>query len=128
MKNPYHSKSKRDQTLKNILEAYRREYRTTASGRRVAWDEPGEESDNPDVRRHNAFARSFQSKQDARTRLKQKGKVPTRGGKPIFERAELLNEELNSFLIEFRGLYHSNKTMQFKEWIKVFAKLLDDLG
>lgn len=129
MRKPYHSQSKLDR-VKRLLEAYRKSsYRTTVSGRRVAWDEPGEEDHNPDVQRHNALlAGRFQRKQDARNRLKQQGKVPTKKGKPIFERAELLNEELNTFLAEFRSVYQSNRTMRFRDWIKVFSKLLADLG
>lgn len=61
-------------------------YRTTASGRRVMRDEPDEaeqlrQSDeiarNPKVRAERNAA--------ARARLKAKGKVPTRNGKPVFE-------------------------------------------
>ena len=37
-----------------LVESYRRQYyRTTGSGRRVSWDEPGERDDNPDVIAHN---------------------------------------------------------------------------
>jgi hypothetical protein len=128
MKNLYHSNSKIERA-KRLLEAYRTSNsRTTVSGRRVRWDEPGEEDDNPDVQRHNAFiAKGIQRKQDAKDRLKQKGKVPTKQGKPIFEKAEPLNEELNRFLLEFRGLYNTNRTMRFRDWIKVCSKLLDDL-
>ena len=128
MKNLYHSNGKLERA-KRLLEAYRKSsYRTTVSGRRVRWDEPGEEDDNPDVIKHNAFfAKQRQRKEDAKERLKQKGNVPTKKGKPIFEKAEMLNEDLNRFLLEFRGLYNTNRTMRFRDWIKVVSTLLDDL-
>lgn len=128
MKNLYDSNLKIDRA-KRLLEAYRKSSsRTTVSGRRVRWDEPGEEDHNPEVQSHNAFiAKDIQRKEDAKEQLKQKGRVPTKKGKPIFEKAEPLNEELNRFLLEFRGLYNTNRTMRFREWIKVCSKLLDEL-
>ena len=52
-------------------------YRTTYSGRKVQWDEPGED-DTTEVRRHNAFlAQKLKQKRDAKERLKSKGAVPT---------------------------------------------------
>ena len=128
MKNLYHSKSNLERG-KRLLEAYRKSSsRTTVSGRKVRWDEPGEEDDNPDVIKHNAFiAKGIQRKEQGKESLKQKGRVPTKKGKPIFEKAEPLNEELNRFLLEFRGLYNTNRTMRFRDWIKVCSQLLDDL-
>lgn len=128
MKNLYHSNSNLERG-KRLLEAYRKSSsRTTVSGRKVCWDEPGEEDDNPDVIKHNTFiAKGIQRKEDAKQQLKQKGRVPTKKGKPIFEKAEPLNEELNRFLLEFRGLYNTNRSMRFRDWIKVCSQLLDDL-
>lgn len=117
------------QAIRRLIEAYRNSgYRTTVSGRRVAWDEPGEQDDNPDVKRHNAFyAQQHQRKKEARDRLKKKGRVPTKAGKPIFEKVQPLTEDLNSGLRTLRGLYYSNKSMRFKEWLKAMAYLFDDL-
>lgn len=69
-----------------LLEIYRNyNYRTTSSGRKVQWDEPGE-GDSPEVRRHNEFlAQKRQRRANAQDRLKRKGIVPTRGGQPMFE-------------------------------------------
>ena len=52
---------------------------------RVRWDEPDEE-DSPEIRRHNAaLERARNKRQDAKERLKSKGAVPTKVGKPIFK-------------------------------------------
>jgi len=128
MKNLYHSSNNLDRA-KRLLEAYRKSSsRTTASGRRVRWDEPGEEDHNPEVQSHNAFiVKGLQRKEQGKESLKQKGRVPTKKGKPIFEKAEPLHEDLNRFLLDFRGLYNTNRTMRFQDWIKVVSKLLDDL-
>jgi hypothetical protein len=114
--------------LQRIQEIYRSsQYRTTAKGRKVTWDEPGED-DTPEVRRHNAFiAQKLQRKQDAKERLKTKGKVPTKNGKPIFEGDLVVTEDVAQVLMSFRRLYQSNRPMRFRDWIKVVAELLDDL-
>ena len=110
--------------LQRILEIYRSsQYRTTGSGRKVRWDEPGE-NDTPEVRRHNSFlARRLKQKQDAKERLKSKGAVPSRNGKPIFEGSG----DVQQFALSFRRHYYSSRPMRFKEWIEVVAELLNDL-
>lgn len=112
--------------LQRILEIYRRsQYRTTTSGRKVRWDEPGE-SDTPEVSRHNAFLnQKHQQKKDAQDRMKTKGIVPTKQGKPIFEGDLVVTEDLQQVLMVFRRLYQSNRPMRFREWIKTVAELLD---
>lgn len=114
--------------LQRILEIYRRnQYRTTTSGNRVAWDEPGE-GDTSEVRRHNAFVtRKFQQKRQAKERLKSKGAVPIRDGKPIFEEPMAIDEGVQEVLMSFRRAYQSNRPMRFREWIAVVAGMLDDL-
>lgn len=118
----------RSRTLERLLEIYRRnEFRTTTSGRRVAWDEPGE-SDSAEIRQHNAaLAKQLQKKRDAKERLKRKGAVPTRNGKPVFEDALVVTEDVSRVLAGFRRLYQSNRSMRFKDWIQVMVELLDDL-
>ncbi len=118
----------RTQVIQRLLEIYRSSnYRTTSKGRKVAWDEPGED-DTPDVQRHNAFlAKKHQQKTDAKDRLKSKGAVPTKDGKPIFEGSEMVTEDLQQVLMSFRRQYQSNRPMRFREWIKVVAGMLDDL-
>ena len=102
-------------------------YRTTAKGRKVQWDEPTED-DTPEVRRHNAFiAQKLQRKQDAKERLKTKGAVPTRDGKPIFEGDLALTEDVSQVLMSFRRHYQSNRPMRFRDWIKIVSEMLDDL-
>lgn len=110
--------------IQRLLEIYRRkEYRTTASGRRVQWDEPGG-SDSSDIRRHNAFlAKQLQKKRESKERLKSKGAVPTRDGKPIFEGSG----DVAQVLMTFRRLYQSNRPMRFRDWIRAVSELLEDL-
>ena len=102
-------------------------YRTTAKGRKVQWNEPTED-DTPEVRPHNAFlAKQLQRKQDAKDRLKTKGAVPTRNGKPIFEGDLAITEDVQQVLMSFRRHYQSNRPMRFRDWIKIVSGLLDDL-
>jgi len=118
----------RHQVIQRLLEIYRSSnFRTTSKGRKVTWDEPGED-DTPEVQRHNAFlAKKHQQKTDAKERLKKKGAVPTKQGKPIFEQSQQLDENIQQVLMSFRRLYQSNRPMRFREWIKVVAGMLDDL-
>ena len=111
----------------SVLQRIQEIYRTTYSGRKVAWDEPSED-DTPEVRRHNAFlAQKLQRKQDAKERLKTKGAIPTRNGKPIFEGDLAVTEEVSKVLMSFRRHYQSNRPMRFRDWIKIVSGLLDDL-
>ena len=111
----------------SVLQRIQEIYRTTYSGQKVAFDEPSED-DTPEVRRHNAFlAQKLQRKQDAKERLKTKGAVPIKNGKPIFEGDLAVTEDVQSVLMSFRRLYQSNRPMRFRDWIKVVSDLLDDL-
>ena len=111
----------------SVLQRIQEIYRTTARGRKVQWDEPTED-DTPEVRRHNAFlAQKLQRKQDAKERLKTKGAIPTRNGKPIFEGDLAVTEEVSKVLMSFRRHYQSNRPMRFRDWIKIVSGLLDDL-
>jgi hypothetical protein len=120
--------SNRQQVVQRLLEIYRSsQYRTTSKGRKVQWDEPGED-DTPEVRRHNAFlAQQLQKKRESKDRLKTKGAVPTKNGKPIFESPQEITENLQQVLMSFRRQYQSNRPLRFREWIQVVAGLLDDL-
>ena len=107
----------------SVLQRIQEIYRTTAKGRKVRWDEPSE-SDSAEIRRHNAFlAKQPQQKSDSKERLKSKGAIPTRNGKPIFEGSG----DLQQVLMSFRRHYQSNRPMRFRDWIKVMSGLLDDL-
>ena len=112
----------------SVLQRIQEIYRTTYSGRIVAWDEPTEDDNTSEVRRHNAFlAQKLQRKQDAKERLKTKGAIPTRNGKPIFEGDLAVTEEVSKVLMSFRRHYQSNRPMRFRDWIKIVSGLLDDL-
>jgi len=125
---PTNTTPDRHQVIQRLLEIYRSaNYRTTSRGRKVTWDEPGED-DTPEVRRHNAFiAQRHQQKTDTKERLKSKGAVPTKDGKPIFEQSQELDENIQQVLMSFRRQYQSNRPMRFREWIQVVAGMLDDL-
>ena len=79
-------KQKRLRVAERILEAYRNSpgYRKTASGRWRQRDEPDEDEQ---YRQSDAINRMMaKRKADAsRQRLKNKGAVPTKAGKPVFE-------------------------------------------
>lgn len=126
MKKPPHMNLK-TRTLERLLEIYRRsQYRTTASGQRVRWDEPGED-DSDEVRRYNAYlTQRLQQKRDGKKRLKKKGAVPTRNGNPIFEQHGV-TEDVHRVLTTFRRAYETNRPMRFREWIRAVTEILDDL-
>ncbi|MFZ9069297.1 MAG: hypothetical protein ACO23R_18145 [bacterium] len=112
----------------SVLQRIQEIYRTNYSGRKIQWDEPSE-NDTPEVRRHNAFlAQRLQRKQDSKERLKTKGAVPTKNGKPIFEDDLVVTEDLSRVLMGFRRLYQTNRSMRFREWVQVIAGMLDDLN
>lgn len=111
----------------HLLEIYRRsQYRTTTSGQKVRWDEPGE-GDTPEVQQHNRDLKKQHQKTVGKERLKSKSAVPTKDGKPIFESPEPLDENTLQVLTTFRQLLQSNRTTNFRTWIKVVAKVLEDL-
>jgi hypothetical protein len=72
------------------------------------------------------MARQLQKKRDAKERLKRKGAVPTRNGKPIFE-GDGVTEDVQQVLMSFRRAYQSNRPMRFREWIRAVAEMLEDL-
>ena len=119
---------------RELLERVRSYVRTTRSGRRVDWDEPGERDDNPDVIRHNIAVANYlkkkRQKTQSRDKLKSQNKVPTKDGKPMWEQMQEdveLNESVNRFIMKFRGLYYSGKTMRFRDWLREIEDLVDDL-
>ena len=63
----------------------------------------------------------------AQFRLKRKGKVPTKSGKPMWEEYGLLEEDFNKFVSLFRKYYYSGKMMRFREWLEVIDDLVDTL-
>ena len=38
-----------------------------------------------------------------------------------------LNENVNRFIMKFRGLYYSGKTMRFRDWLRAIEDLVDEL-
>ena len=114
----------------DILEKVRSYYRTTASNRKVRWDEPGERDDNPDVIKHNlAVSKRLKRKKEAQRQLKSNNKVPIKDGKPMFEDYEVikLDEDINKFLQQFRKKLYSSKRMTFREWLSEIENIIDEL-
>jgi hypothetical protein len=118
---------RRQQIARRLLEIYRRsQYRTTTSGQKIRWDEPGE-GYTPEVQQHNRDLKKHQQKTIGKQRLKNKSAVPTKNGTPIFEELQVLDENTLQVLSTFRQLLQSNRTTNFRTWIKVVAKVLEDL-
>lgn len=114
----------------DILEKVRSYYRTTASNRKVRWDEPSERDDNPDVIRHNlAVTKRLRRKKEAQDNLRSNNKIPTKDGKKMFEDYEAiqLDEDISKFLQQFRKNLYSSKRMTFREWLSNYEELLDIL-
>ena len=65
------------------------------------------------------------NKSSAQFRLKRKGKVPTKSGKPMWEEYGFIEEDLNKFISLYRKHYRSGKLMSFKEWMGIMSDLLD---
>jgi len=59
-------------------------YRTTASGRKVRWDEPSVERED-EINSQIQASLAKKKAQAGKARLKAKGAVPTKDGKPVFE-------------------------------------------
>ena len=119
--------ARRQRVAQRLLEIYRKsQYRTTTSGQKIRWDEPGE-GDTPEVQQHNRDLKKYQQRTFGKQRLKSKSAVPTKNGKPIFEEVQVLDENTLQVLSTFRQLLQSNRTTNFRTWIKVVAKVLEDL-
>lgn len=137
---------KRDKITKRLLEIYggRYGYRTTASGNRVSRDEPNTEQEQ--FLQSDAIAKKLrlQRAQKSREELKNKNAVPTKNGKKLFEdfckeaylcrekqllreNAEILSEDYLLFANTFRNLYASGKLYKFRDFLKVFADVLETL-
>lgn len=135
----YDAANKRTQIADKILEIYRRTpyrgsgrttYRTTASGNRVAWDEPEqrrEDEINDRIQRLMKAKQQLKQAQASRERLKVKKAVPQKAGEPMWEQI-VLEEDLNKAIQLIRTYYYSGRTMKFKEWISTVEKILDELN
>lgn len=129
----YGSLTKKHQVADKIIEVFRNSrqqpYRTTASGRRVGWDEPSIERENEisdRIQRLQQAKHQLQQTRLAKNRLKNKNAVPQKAGKPMWEQ-QILDENLNSALAMLRQHYYSNKMMRFRDWCKVMEQLMDEL-
>lgn len=126
----YDAVNKRNQIADKILEIYRRTpYRTTASGNRVAWDEPDQRKEdeiNDRIQRLIKAKQQLKQTQANRERLKNKNAVPQKAGKPMWEHT-ILQEDLNKAIQLIRQHYYSGKTLKFKDWCSMMEKILDEL-
>lgn len=125
----YDAVYKRNQIADKILEIYRRApYRTTASGNRVAWDEPDqrrEDEINDRIQRLLKAKQQLKQSQASRERLKNKKAVPQKGGQPMWEQV-ILKEDLNKAIQLIRQYYYSGKTLKFKDWCSMMENILDE--
>jgi hypothetical protein len=126
----YDAEHKKTQIIDKIIEIYRRTpYRTTASGNRVAWDEPNqrrEDEINDRIQRLIKTKQQLKQAQASRERLKAKQSVPQKAGKPMWEHI-ILEEDFNKAIQLLRTYYYSSRTMRFKDWISTIEKILDEI-
>jgi len=121
-------KTERDK-IDTILEVVRRSpsFYKTFSGRFKLRDEPDEDEQ---FRQSDQIQRSLQQRNTlaSRNRLKSQSKVPTRNGKPIFERNQVvMDEDISKALMQIRILYNSGKLMTFKQWLHSITDVIDDM-
>lgn len=120
-------KSERDK-IDTILEIVRKSpgFYKTFAGHWKMRDEPDEEEQ---FRQSDEIQKSLQRRRTlaSRNRLKAKSKVPTRNGKPIFERNQIvMDEDISKALMQIRILYNSGKLMTFKQWLHSITDVIDD--
>ena len=113
------NKQCRSRIAQRLLEIYRSpSYRTTVSGRRVQWDEPGED-DSQEIRRHNEYlAQQRQRKTRAQDRLKRKGIVPSKNGQPMFEDGVFQYEPFLSPPTASEMPSDSRPLINFRDWLR----------
>jgi len=114
--------------IDTILEVVRRSpgFYKTFSGHFKLRDEPDEDEQ---FRQSDQIQKSIQRRRllASRNRLKSQSKVPTRNGKPIFERNQIvMDEDISKALMQIRILYNSGKLMTFKQWLHSITDVIDD--
>ena len=114
--------------IDTILEVVRRSpsFYKTFSGHFKLRDEPDEDEQ---LRQSDLIQKSLQRRRTlaSRNRLKSQSKVPTRNGKPIFERNQVvMDEDISKALMQIRILYNSGKLMTFKQWLHSITDVIDD--
>ena len=112
--------------IDTILEVARRSpsFYKTFSGHFKLRDEP---DDDEQLRQSDLIQKSLQRRGTlaSRNRLKSQSKVPTRNGKPIFEKNQIvMDEDISKALVQIRILYNSDKLMTFKQWIILIISLI----
>lgn len=105
-------------------------YRTTASGRKVRWDEDDEQdnktSDYLNKKRQETLAKA------GRERLKKKGAVPTKQGSRMFEafmkeamdragKSPSMSDKDEEYM---KQVYLSARALDFKKWIMFVTEML----
>lgn len=124
-----------DNKIDKVIEAFRRKSGNASLNSIVSKREPGE----PRKTEYLKIAPSAQKQYDAdmekvkkqnrkssaQFRLKHKGKVPTKSGKPMWEEYGIIEEDFNKFISTYRKYYYSGKMMRFREWIGVMGDLFD---
>ena len=124
-----------DSKIDRVIEAFRRTSGNASLNRIVSKREPGEPSKTEYLKISPSAQKQYDAdmeklkrqnkKSSAQFRLKHKGKVPTKSGKPMWEEYGIIEEDFNKFISTYRKYYHSGKMMRFREWISVMSDLLD---
>ena len=115
-----------DKDRKELLERVRTFYRTTASGRKVRWDEPTETEKNEPLRVNKDkfrqdldFWKKRNQQSAARDRLKKKGAVPTKSGRRLFDdfcREAYKGRKQNMFDGDMRNIYNASQHLSYEQW------------
>ena len=105
-------------------------YRTTASGRKVRFDEPPE---HIQFKQADRILRNSQNRSDAeagREKLKASNKVPTRAGKKLFEdfmkdceRVEIKKSSTKN-RETMENIYNASKHLEFDKWLLFVSKMV----
>lgn len=139
LRDAYHQVVENDRKRNNIIQPQQKVneiysgrfgYRTTASGRKVARDEPDDETQ---LRQADAIRNSINKKRAAqsRERLKASNKVPTKGGKKLFD--EFMKEvyaleegaEKNLRHKQLEQVYLSARALDnFDKWLLFIREML----
>lgn len=125
-----------DSKIDRIIEAFRKTKEDATLNRVISKREPGEPikiqhqkvADKDKWKKSMDFWKQKNRSDAAREKLKKKGKVPVKGGTPMFDEYDMLDEDFNKFVSTIRRYYYSGKMMRFRDWMKIMDDIIDELN
>ena len=122
--------------IDRIIEAFRKTKEDATLNRIISKREPGEPvktqyqkvADKDKWKKSMDFWRQKNRSDAAREKLKKKGKVPVKGGTPMFDEYDMLDEDFNKFASIIRRYYYSGKMMRFRDWLNIMDDIIDELN